>query len=303
MQRKLFVTSGIAFYLGGDDDWIRSASYCGLDGKVYRDENTQSIMIYHDGGNRSDLRESGRRFCPLSSGWYRVFYGICPRNNDKEAGYVRSFIRTKTYDELGGYYVWRDLQSVIIRAGVRSNEGVNTVSWHNVATSKLVWLDAPDLSTPEETWPQYEFGYELSNVDKSERTSDVTCIVELVSASQTDFARVVSKIDLEFDITPSTAEEGVSGGETTQRFNKYVTSEPSPVDPNVNEQWIHLFNVEALYSRFNKNNANGAKLVTSAAKSAEPTVTNAADVSDFWVTPSPYQEDGAASDTTRTRNY
>ena len=300
MQRKLFVTSGIAFYKGGDDGWNRSASYCGLDGEVYRYKNTGPILIYHDGGNKSDLKESGQKFCPLSSGWYRVFYGARNYVVDQGGSCIRSYIRTKVYDAKNSKYIWKDLQSVYLNAGTRSGDSVNTQIRVSVATSKLVWLNAPDLSTPKETWPQYEFGFENLTFASA---SDVVCIVELVSASQADFSQIVSKVNFEFDVAPSTAEEGVSGGETAQRFNKYVTSEPSPVDPKVNEQWIHLFNVEALYSRFNKNNANGAKLVTSAAESAEPTITNATDVSDFWVTPSPYQEDGAASNTTRTRSY
>lgn len=300
LQRKLFVAGNMVYYKGGDDGWVRSASYVKLDGtpqSIGKDqEGKEKFLLYHDNREMGENWDNHQgMFCPLSSGWYEINMQGRSALNDR-----------------GGRQLWINIEkiqngstsrvmSVKLSGGVRVDEGASASGFMNVATNKLVWLDAPaDPKVYSNQWPIYRV---TLKEEEGGGWSDVGMTIQLASPSQSNFTQVVSGVNVEFDVAPSKAEKGVSGGETSQRFSKYVTSEKSPVDQSIDEQWIHLFNVEALYSRFNKTLINGSYLVTNAAETAEPAVVDAKAVTDQWTSQTPYQEDKEAGETSRTREY
>lgn len=297
-QRRLFIAGNMAFYKGGDDGWSRSAGYATLNGTINKKSNG-SYLLYHDNQEMGEANDG--MFCPLSSGWYELNIQGRSALNDRGGRAMYAII-----DMYQGNKKVKNILNARINGGARASKGASVTGWMNVATNKLVWLDAPtadqvNAANPDfSSWPVYKFYF---TEHEGGGWSDVGITIQLVSPSQSVFNQVVSGVDIGFDVIPDKDEKGASGGETPQRFAKYVTSEPSPVDSKISEQWIHLFNVEALYGRYNKTLANGAQLVTNAAETAEPQITDAAAVTDVWVNPTPYQEDKEPNDQSRTRNY
>lgn len=295
LQRKLFVAGNMAYYKGGDDGWTRSASYVKLDGTP-QNIGGEKFLLYHDNREMGeDWSNHQGMFCPLSSGWYEINMQGRSALNDRGGRQLWIYI-----DKIQNGSTSR-IMSAKLSGGARVGGGESVSGFMNVATNKLVWLEAPvNPKVYSNQWPIYKV---TLWEEEGGGWSDVGMTVQLASPSQSNFTQVVSGVDVEFDVAPSEAEKGVSGGETSQRFSKYVTSEKSPVDPSIDEQWIHLFNVEALYSRFNKTLVNGSYLVTNAAETAEPDVVDAKAITDQWTSQTPYQEDKEAGEISRTREY
>lgn len=290
-QRRMFLAGNVVYYeqRTAARSTFQMASLTDISSAQIKD-SSGNVQCYHE-GNTSVSGGGNRFFAPLSSGWYEissVYFGECGDHNFTFG--ISFFTSADNYAKRLYSFAGRlgDYVSSDSKGGAPST-GVIT---------KVIWLDGPDANGNPTI---YNIVHELQGgrLDMNTRWPNGTqhnVIIRLVSPSAASFAQVVSEVKLDFTIVPSADEEGATGGETPERFAKYVTDENG-------EQWINLFNVEGLYSRFNKTSANGAVLVTNASATSKPQNIGATEVSDFWKNSSPYQEDKEPTDITRSREY